>query len=248
MLNDRVVFVSGASRGIGAATARCLAARGAAVAVNYHRSREQAMAVVADIEQAGGFAMGVAGDMRDADAVRAAVSEVEARMGAIDTLVLNAHMDCPIARFIDQDWAEFSAKMTHEMQAMFFLCQAVVPGMIERRSGSIVAISSMGARKSVPGFAAQCAAKAAMESLIRSLAVELGPHGVRVNCVQPGFIETDLTAIFSHEQKCEIAERTALLRNGQPDDVGRVVAFLASEASGFMTGACLPVNGGEHMM
>ena len=216
-------------------------------AVNYHQSPERADDLLTKIAESGGSALGVHGDVRDDDAVQAMVEAAHDRLGPIDILVMNAHMDCAIQPFIEQDWTAFSAKLDDEMRAMFFLTRAVLPDMVARRSGSLIAISSLGARQSIPGFSSHCAAKAAMESLMRSLAAELGGYGIRANSVAPGFINTDLTAIFSCQDKREIAARSALGRNGYPDDVAEVVVFLAGDASRFVTGASIPVNGGTLM-
>ncbi|WP_043483725.1 SDR family oxidoreductase [Geothrix fermentans] len=243
-LNGNVALVTGASRGIGAATARALAARGAAVAVNYFGSEAAAQSVVADIRAAGGKAIAVKGDARDRAQVEAMAAEVKAQLGPIGILVLNASIGFPMKGFLDYPWDAFEAKVLGEMGAAFHGCRAVVPQMLERKSGSIVAITSGLARDPGWGFCAHSAAKAALEGLVRALAFELGPMGIRVNAVAPGLTLTDATANLPEKHKQAAAEHTPLRRNGQAEDVAEAVAGLLQ--TGFVTGATLPVNGGAH--
>jgi 3-oxoacyl-[acyl-carrier protein] reductase len=247
MLKNRVVLVSGASRGIGAATAKLLATNGAAVAVNYHASEDAARAVVDDILRAGGRAIAVRADVRDAAEVRGLVDAVTRKLGPVDTLVVNASISFPVKPFADYRWEEFQAKVDGEMRAAFFPCQAVIPGMIERKAGCIIAISSTLSRRSGPGFSAHSAAKSALDGLMRSLALELGPHGVRVNVVAPGLTETDATAHQPEAMKQAVARVTPLGRIGQPGDVAGLVLFVASDHARFLTGAYLPACGGAVM-
>jgi 3-oxoacyl-[acyl-carrier protein] reductase len=248
-LNGNVALVTGASRGIGAATARALAARGAAVAVNYFGSEAAAQSVVADIRAAGGKAIAVKGEARDRAQVEAMAAEVKAQLGPIGILVLNASIGFPMKGFLDYPWDAFEAKVLGEMGAAFHGCRAVVPQMLERQktggsTGSIVAITSGLARDPGWGFCAHSAAKAALEGLVRALAFELGPMGIRVNAVAPGLTLTDATANLPEKHKQAAAEHTPLRRNGQAEDVAEAVAGLLQ--TGFVTGATLPVNGGAH--
>jgi len=249
-LAGNVALVTGASRGIGAAIARTLAAQGAAVAVNYHHSEAAALAVVAEIQAAGGRALAVKGDARDRAQVEAMAAAVKAELGPIGILVLNASVGFPMKGFLDYPWEAFEAKLMGEMGAAFHGCRAVAPQMLERqkldgRGGSIVAITSGLARNPGWGFCAHSAAKAALEGLVRALAFELGPMGIRVNAVAPGLTLTDATAHLPEKHKQAAAEHAPLRRNGEAQDVAEAVAGILQ--AGFVTGATLPVNGGNHV-
>ncbi len=247
MMRDRVALVTGASRGIGAATARLLARQGAAVAVNWLQSGDAARGVVDEIRRGGGRAVAVRGDVRDEAQVRAAVAEATAALGPIDTLVLNASIGFPVRPFLEYAWSDFRAKVEGELSSAFFLCRAVVPGMIERRKGCIVAVSSGLSRHPGVGFCAHSAAKAGLDALMRGLALELGPHGIRVNMVAPGLTDTDGTAFMPAANKEEAARRTPLGRIGKPEDVAGAVLLVAAEPASFVTGVYVPVCGGTQM-
>jgi len=243
-IRGNVALVTGASRGIGAAIARSLAAQGASVAVNYHTSEAAAQGVVADIRQAGGRALAVKGDARDRGQIEAMAATVKAELGPIGLLVLNASIGFPMKGFLEYPWEAFEAKLMGEMGAAFHGCRAVVPQMLERKGGSIVAITSGLARNPGWGFCAHSAAKGALEGFVRALAFELGPMGIRVNAVAPGLTLTDATAHLPEKHKQAAAEHTPLRRNGQAEDVAEAVSGLLQ--TGFVTGATLPVNGGGY--
>ncbi len=247
MLHKRVVLVTGASRGIGAATAKLLAANGAAVAVNFRESESAARAVVEDILRAGGRAVALRADVRDAAQVSAMVADAGRKLGPVDTLVANANIGFPVKPFAEMRWEEFSAKLDGELRAAFFCCQAVLPGMMERRSGCIIAVSSGLSRRPGPGFSAHSTAKSGLDGLMRSLALELGPAGIRVNVVSPGLTDTDAIARQPEAMKQATAQTTPLRRIGQPLDVAGAVLFLASDHARFVTGTYLPVSGGALM-
>jgi 3-oxoacyl-[acyl-carrier protein] reductase len=246
-LRDKVALVTGASRGIGAATARLLARHGVRVAVNWHRSEEAARKVVADIAASGGRALAVRADVTVREEVDAMVRTVERDLGPVEILVANAAIGFPVRPFTQYAWEDFERKLTGEMKAAFFPGQAVVPGMVARRGGCIVHVSSGLSRVPGPGFVAHSSAKSALDAFSRALALELGPHGIRVNVVAPGLTRTDATAHQPREMHEAVAARTPLRRIAEPEDVAGSILFLCAAWSGDVTGAYLPVSGGIQM-
>ncbi len=247
MLKDKVAVVTGSSRGIGAAVARELARHGAKVVVNYTANREQGQKVVAEIAAAGGKAMLARADVTVRSDVDGMIRAAEAELGPVDILVNNANMSFPIVPFTDYRWEDFERKLTNELKASFFTCQAVVPGMVQRRSGVIVNVSSGLSRVPGPGFVAHSSAKSALDAFSKSLALELGPHGIRVNVVAPGLTLTDATSGQPQQMHEAIKAHTPLRRLGEPDDVAGAVLFFCSDEARFVTGTYLPVSGGSHM-
>lgn len=247
-MKDKVAIVTGSSRGIGAAIARALARQGAKVAVNYVASREQGQKVVDEIVAAGGRAILVRANASVREDVEAMVRGVEAELGPVDILVNNAAIDFPVVPFSQYRWEDFERKLAGEAKASFFTCQAVIPGMVQRRGGCIVNVSSTLSRFPGPGFVAHSSAKSALDGFSKSLALELGPHGIRVNVVAPGLTVTDATRGQPKEMHEAIAAHTPLRRLAAPEDVAGAVAFLCSAAARHVTGVYLPVCGGAHMI
>ena len=248
LLENRVALITGASRGIGAATARLFGRHGAAVAVNYLASEDAATEVVRDIEKAGGRAVAVRADVREPEEVARMVEETRAALGEIDTLVVNAGWAFKIAPFLEYKWEDFEPKLVGELKAAFFCVKAVVEPMVEAKRGSILMVSSGLSRSPGEGFCAHSTSKSALDAFAKSLALELGPHGIRVNVIAPGLTITDATAFVPEEQKELLARMTPLRRNALPEDVAGAVALLASEEARFLTGAYLPVSGGQQML
>lgn len=248
LLEGKVALVTGASRGIGEAIALLFARSGARVAINFRESQRQAGELKARIEAEGGVAVAVQADVTRPDEVRRLTDEVRRSLGPIDVLVANASISFKKRAFIDYDFRDLEDKVSSELKAVFYPCQAVVPDMLERQSGSIIAISSTLSKHASGGFAAQSSAKAALDAFVRSLAVELGPEGIRVNTVAPGVTLTDAAVNMPDAHKAMAAAQTALRRNGTADDMAGAVLYLASDLSRFMTGCYLPVDGGITML
>lgn len=247
---DKVVIVTGASRGIGAAIARAFAGEGAAVVVNYLQNDAAADEVVASCKALGGDALAVKADVTSEAAIHGLVDRVMSDFGKIDVLVNNAfkpYVFDPDARklFWDSDWQDYKAQIDGALFSTYHLCKAVLPAMKQRTSGSIVNIASdLVARPTIP-YHEYTTAKAALVGFSRNLAVELGPLGIRVNCVAPGLVyPTDASRATKEDVKEMIIAQTPLRRIARPEDVTGPVLFLASDWSRFMTGQTLYVDGG----
>lgn len=247
LLKDKTAIITGGSRGIGAATAKLFARHGARVGVNYNRSDKAARRVVEEIRNSGGEALAVRADVTDRKQVERMVETVREVFGAIDILVGNAGIKFTIAPFTDHAWDDFESKLLGEIRAAFFCAKAVMPEMIERKSGSIVMVSSGLSRQPGMGFSSHSTAKSALNAFVRALALELGPYGIRVNTVSPGLTLTDATTWMTEERKKHAAQSTPLQRNGLPEDIAGAILMMASDETRFITGSYLPVNGGTHM-
>lgn len=248
LMEGKVVLITGGSRGIGSTAAMLLASQGAHVAINYLKSEARANRVKELIEAEGGVAELFQADVTVQEEVDAMVAKVLARFGKIDVLVSNAAIGFKMRSFLDHDWSDFQRKVNDEVAQLFFLGKAIVPGMIERGSGSIISVSSTMSKARGAGFIAHSAAKAGLDAFVRSLASELGPEGIRVNTVAPGLILTDATANLSPAVKDASANWAPLRRNGVPRDVAGMILFLASDLSQFITGSYQAVDGGITML
>jgi len=242
-LAGKVALVTGASRGIGAAVAKRLAAEGAAVAVNYAGSKAAADAVVIAIQEAGGTARAFQADVSDSGACSALVESVIAELGGLDIVVNNAGIarDGLVVRMSDEDW---SAVIDTNLSGVFAITRAAARPLMKQRSGSIINITSVIGLVGNAGQANYAAAKAGVIGLTKSVARELAPRGVRVNAIAPGFIETDMTAELS-DAVCDAAKQQIAMRAfGSPDDIAAAVAFFASDDARYVTGQTLAVDGG----
>jgi len=245
---DRVAIITGASRGIGAATALVLAEQGFRVVVDYRSSAEQADEVVRAVTAAGGEAVAIQADVTAPDDVAAMVDEAERRWGRVDVLVHNALIPFDVTSFADLSWEQLGGKLERELHAAFLITKAVVPGMISRHYGRLVYISTGLSRQPRDGMITLGTAKAALDQFVRYVALELAPHGITANLVAPATVgETKVTKQLTTEQIRELGAANPMGRLVSPDEVARTVAFLASEDSGFTTGHYLPVNGGLAM-
>jgi 3-oxoacyl-[acyl-carrier protein] reductase len=247
---DKVVLVTGSSRGIGAAIARAFAAEGAAVAVNYLQNTEAAETVAAECKELGGQASVFRADVTDNDAITALVDGVLEAFGKIDILVNNAFRPYKFdpenrKMFWDLDWDDYRTQIDGVLIPAHGLCKAVLPAMQKRAEGSIINMASdLVARPTIP-YHDYTTAKAALIGFSRNLAVEAGPFGIRVNCVAPGIVyPTDATRDTREDVKEMLIANTPLKRIAAPEDVTGPVLFLASPWSGFMTGQTLYVDGG----
>jgi len=230
----KTAVVTGASRGIGAACARALAEEGCFVVVNYLNSEKEALALA---EEIGGAAFrGDAASREDMDRLFAA-------FGGADVLVANAGISRS-GLLQDLSLEDYRRLFAVNAEGVYNACRAAAPYMISKKAGSIITVSSMWGIAGAACEAAYSASKAAVIGLTKSLAKELAPSGIRVNCIAPGVIDTDMNACYSPEDMAALAAETPLGRIGSPEDAAHLAAFLASEKASFITGQIISVDGG----
>jgi NAD(P)-dependent dehydrogenase (short-subunit alcohol dehydrogenase family) len=252
-LKGKTALVTGASRGIGRATALALAEAGAHVLVHYGRSAQEAESLVAEIQRKGGRADAISVDLGIPDGASQLAKQVRSIVAdRLDVLVLNAGIS-KSARIADYTVKDFDALFATNVRGPFFLVQQLLPVLGE--GSNVIVISSLGARTVAgkpglenPSLLAYASTKGALETLVKNWAAVLGPSGIRVNAIAPGVIDTDMSHFTKAEAGREIAlGMQALKRLGKPEDVADVVAFVASDAARWITGASIPVDGGSKL-
>ena len=234
----KTVFITGGSRGIGAAAVEQFSAAGWDTAFCWHSSERQADEVA---RRTG--ALSIRADVADPAAVRETMERAEQALGRIDVLVNNAGLD-QFGLLTDLSDAEWSRLLDVNLSSVFYTSRAVLPGMIRRKSGCILNISSIWGICGGSCEAAYSAAKAGVIGLTKALAKEVGPCGIRVNCVAPGAVDTDMNQRLSQEERAALKEETPLLRLGTPEEIASLLVFLAGEQASFITGQVISPNGG----
>lgn len=242
----KTALVTGASRGIGAAIAKKLAARGFMVIINYGHSSAAAEEVKNQIEQAGGQAVLMRGDVSSGDDVDRMFKDIKKTWGRLDVLVNNAgiNRDTLLVRMKEDQW---DAVLSTDLKSVFFTTKAAASLMMRQRSGSIINIASVVGITGNAGQANYAAAKAGVIGFTKSVAKELAARGIRVNAIAPGFIETDMTDAIPEKIREGMLETIPLRRGGKAEDVANAVAFLASDDAGYIIGQVLKVDGGMVM-
>ena len=240
---ERVALVTGSSRGIGRAIASELARTGYSVCINYIRHREAAESLASELAAAGCRTITVQADVADGEAVAEMVRRTERELGHISLLVNNAGIagQAQFQDITDEMWNRYLAV---NLSGARNTIKAVLPHMISEKAGCIVNISSIWGLRGASCEVAYACTKAGIIALTRSLAMELGPSHIRVNCVAPGVIQTDMVQVLGEETLRNLAEQTPLGRLGTPEDIAHAVAFLASDKASFLTGQVLTADGG----
>lgn len=246
MAAHKTALITGAATGIGKAAALLFAKEGYCTAVHYNKSEKAAKTLCEKIASEGGRAFAVQADLTDKNKAQAMVTKVKQVFGHIDVLVNNAgaaqqKLFCDITQ---QDWDYI---LGVNLNSVFYCCQAVLPDMISRRKGSIVNVSSVWGQTGASCEVHYSAAKAAVIGLTRALAKETGSCGVRVNCVAPGVIDTQMISCLDDAARLELAQQTPLCRLGTAQDVAEAILFLACEKAAFITGQVLSANGGFYI-
>lgn len=249
-LEGRSALVSGGSRGIGQGIALALAGAGADVAINYRRNEESARETVAQIQATGRKSAALQGDASDHEEVKQVVAQAIKVLGKLDIVVASAGIASRGRYVVDSEVAEFHRVINTHAFGALHLAKEALPYMRQNRRGDIIFISSVGAETCRPGGAPYAMAKAAIEALAKTLAKEERPHGIRVNVIRPGLVETEMgrrlaKARFGVEDIKDLYDTSPFGRVAQPYDIGNLAVFLASEQGGYITGEVIAVSGGE---
>ncbi len=239
----KTVLITGASRGIGRAMAQKFASEGFRVALGYLHSEEQALALEAELKAGGCETWSCRADVTKKHEVDDMVSRCEKRLGPVEVLVNNAGI-AQFRLFSDITAQDWDAMMSVHLKGMFHCCQAVLPGMLRRKEGRIINISSIWGMTGASCEVHYSTAKAGVIGFTKALAKEVGPSGIRVNCIAPGVIETDMLSALGEKDKDALRAETPLLRLGAPEDIAAAALFLAGAGGDFITGQVLSPNGG----
>lgn len=243
-LKGKVVLITGSSRGLGATTAKLFAVHGARVVINYRSSEEQALELVSEIQAFGGEALAIRADVTSDKDVEQMVDELITRWGTVDVLVNNAAGNFHPAPFRDTPWGKVQEDIDVIVKGAYLVSQAVIPEFLRKGSGNIINVSSIAAEVPPPGQVKYVVAKAALNGLSRSLAVEFAEQNIRVNMVVPSFMKTDFTSGFDRVAIGKIKASSPLKRLAEPHEIAESILFLASERSGYITGQKVMVTGG----
>lgn len=247
-LEGKVALVTGASRGIGAESAKLLAKAHCKVVINYFSSDNAATNVAQEISDNGAECIIIKADVKDEDQVKKMVKNAISKWNKVDILVNNANISFPIKPFVELKWEDIEAKLIGEIKALYNCTQAVLPSMISQKYGKLIYISSSLSRYVGEGFFAHAGAKSAVDAMVKTLALELGPLGIMANLIGPGLTDTDATTHQPQKIKEMVVKFTPLRRTGKPIDIANVVLFLASYLSDYVNGEYIPVNGGSFMI
>jgi NAD(P)-dependent dehydrogenase (short-subunit alcohol dehydrogenase family) len=244
-LQGRIALVTGGGSGIGRATALRLAqdgADGVVLDLNLEGARE----TVTRLEKLGRRGVALRADVTRSDEIRAAVEQAARALGPIDVLVNNAGLAWQ-ATFLEMPEGDWDRMLAVHLKGAYNCTRAVLPGMLERRWGRIISLSSIAGLGGTGRSVAYATAKAALIGFTKSLAREVAPHGITVNAVAPGFIATPMTSTWPADRRARVAEETPVRREGAPEDIAHAIAYLASEEASFVTGQILSPNGGRYM-
>ncbi len=246
LLAGKIAIITGSGRGVGAETARRFASAGCKVAINYLQNANTANDVVGHINASGGVAFAIQADVRDEVQVGRMVAAVRAQWGIPDILVLNADVGgFRPTSFLKLGVGDYLARAVDELATAITPVKALLPEMAQRGPGCILAMSSALCRAPVSGFSLLSVSKAALEGLVRALAVELGPLGIRINAVEASMIEGGNSEVVAEEQREWVRQAIPLGRVARPSDIAQVMTLIASDAASFINGATIPVNGGQ---
>ncbi len=239
----KTALITGASRGIGKATAELFAENGYAVIINYNKSEEEALNLVSEIRAKGKTAMAVKADVSNPDEVSEMMKKISENFSSVDVLINNAGISLQ-KMLTETTLEEWDNIFGITARGTFLVTKSVLPMMISKKYGSIINISSIWGNVGASCEVAYSSAKSALIGFTKALAKEVGPSGVRVNCLCPGVIDTDMNKMHSEETLSALCDETPLMRIGNPSEVAETILFLASEKSSFITGQVFSIDGG----
>jgi 3-oxoacyl-[acyl-carrier protein] reductase len=242
-LSGKVALVTGASRGIGRAIALELANAGAVVAVNYNNNEEKAIETLSLIKENGGFGIIVKGDISLYEQAKSIIDEVANKLGNVDILVNNAGIS-KVGLFIDMDEKEWNELINVDIKGVINCSHHALKYMLKQKRGSIINISSIWGKSGASCEVIYSAAKGAVNSFTKALAKEMGPSNIRVNAIAPGVIDTEMNNWLSREEKESLVQEIPMMKFGNSEDIGKLAVFLASDASKYITGQIITVDGG----